>query len=406
MTARWRFPLWLKLWLACIATLVLFSLAAVGFIRVWLVPQWQEQRQQWIAERMARGEMAPALGAWGAPRARPDRPPTGEPDGRTPPGPGPGMRPFPPPPAMGPLAPFAPRRQAAWLEAMWLVVAALALGVATYPIVRRVTRRLERLQGQLKALGQGDFRTRADESGHDELSDLARSFNASAQRIEQLVASHKQLLAHTSHELRTPLTRLQLGLAALDASTDAAARAALRRHIDADLAELNTMIDEILLSSRLDAQHEALRPSRVDVLALLAEEASRTGAQVQGQVVEIEADDTLLRRAVRNLLENAARHAPQAPAEAEVATVVLPSGPGVRISVSDRGPGVAPAERERVFEPFHRAPGTTVRGTGLGLSLVVRIAERHGGQVRCEARPDGQPGARFVLTLPLRPPAP
>lgn len=391
----WRFPLWLKLWLACIATLVVFSLAVVGFIRVWLVPKWQEQRQQLIAERIARGEPVMPFGMRGQPG----------PPGWAQMPPPPGARTPPPGSAMGPLAPMVPRRHAAWWEAMWLVVAALALGVATYPIVRRVTRRIERLQGQLNALGQGDFRARADESGGDEVSDLARSFNASAARIEQLVASHKQLLAHTSHELRTPLTRLQLGLSALDASTDGAARAKLRQHIDADLAELNTMIDEILLSSRLDAQQDVLRLSHVDVLALVAEEASRTGAQVHGDVIEVEADDTLLRRAVRNLLENAARHAPQAPAEAVVEAVTLGSGPGVRISVTDSGPGVAPSERERVFEPFHRAAGTVARGTGLGLSLVARIAQRHGGAARCDARPDGLPGARFVLTLPTRPPA-
>jgi signal transduction histidine kinase len=398
MASRWRFPLWLKLWLACIATLVLFSLAAVGFIRVWLVPKWQEQRQQMIAERMARGEMVPPFGApgpFGGPRMRPGPPPEGGTDLR---------RTLPPPP-VGPLAPFAPRRLAPWWEAMWLVVAALALGVGTYPIVRRLTRRIERLQGQLNALGQGDFRARADDSGSDELSELARSFNASASRIEHLVASHKQLLAHTSHELRTPLTRLQLGLAALDTVQDAQAKATLRRHIDADLAELNTMIDEILLASRLDAQQESLRLAAVDVLALVAEEAARTGAHVQGDVLDVQADDTLLRRAVRNLLENAARHAPQSPAEAEVRAVQLPGGPGVRISVTDSGPGVPAAERARVFEPFHRAPGTVARGTGLGLALVARIAQRHGGAARCEARPDGQPGARFVLTLPLHPPA-
>ena len=198
---------------------------------------------------------------------------------------------------------------------------------------------------------------------------LAESFNRAAARIEELVGAHKSLLANTSHELRTPLARIRM---ALELGKD-------RGEIERDLAELDALIEEVLLASRLDAVPSLERTEEVDLLALAAEEAARYDVEAQGESLMLRGDPRLLRRMIRNLLENARRHGAP-PIEIQVKNRQL--------RVCDSGPGVAEAERERVFEPFY-----SKRGVGLGLALVRQIARRHGGEARCE-------GNCFYVTLP------
>jgi signal transduction histidine kinase len=197
------------------------------------------------------------------------------------------------------------------------------------------------------------------------------------------------LLANASHELRTPLTRLRMGIELLKEKADPASKAELEH----DIAELDQLIDEILLSSRLDAMERLDRIESIDLLALAAEEAAHyEGANVSGTPVTVQGDARLLRRLIRNLLENAKRHgAPpiDVTVQAETANTTL--------TVGDHGPGVAGADRARIFEPFFRMPGSTSKGTGLGLALVRQIARRHGGDVTVETR-DAR--SVFVLRLP------
>lgn len=277
-----------------------------------------------------------------------------------------------------------------------ILLALLFLGVAAgaWPVVRRLTRRLEALQKGVDAFGQGALNQRVAEDGRDEVARLAASFNHAAARIEALVRSHQSLLANASHELRSPLTRLKMALS-LAEEAGPEQRAALRREIEADIAELDALVEEVLLASRLDAAQAFAAAGPVELLAIAAEEAARVNAQVQGRETQVHGDERLLRRAVRNLLENARRYGGDA---VEISVGAAAAGHEVR--VSDRGPGVPEAFRERIFEPFFRLPGHAERegGVGLGLSLVRQIAERHGGTIRCEPRDGG--GSCFVLTLP------
>ena len=259
------------------------------------------------------------------------------------------------------------RGPAFFLFALALVL--LAIGVGAYPVVRRLTQRLERLQRGVDALGAGELSARVKVEGRDEVARLAESFNRSAARIEELVAAHKALLANASHELRTPLARIRM---ALELGKE-------RSEIERDIAELDALIDEVLLASRLDAVRSLDAMEEVDVLALAAEEAARYELEVQGEPWIVRGDPRLLRRAIRNLLENARRHG------APPIEVVVKKN---QIRVCDAGPGVPPADRERIFEPFNSR-----RGTGLGLALVRQIARRHGGDARCE-------GSCFYVTLP------
>jgi len=271
-----------------------------------------------------------------------------------------------------------------------LAIVALLIALAAFPVVRGITGRLERLQKGVEQLGAGDLTARVKVEGKDEVAGVAESFNRAATRIEELVKAHKMLLANASHELRTPLTRLRMGIELLKEKADPARKVELEQ----DIAELDQLIDEILLSSRLDAMERLDRAEPVDLLALAAEEAAHyEGATVTGTPITVQVDARLLRRLIRNLLENAKRHgAPPIEVAVEADSAIA------TLAVSDHGPGIAEADRVRIFEPFFRKAGGASTGTGLGLALVRQIARRHCGDVTVETR-DGR--SAFVLRLPL-----
>jgi signal transduction histidine kinase len=283
-----------------------------------------------------------------------------------------------------------PRSPGFFLVALGLLAAAVALGA--WPLTRRLTRRLERLRQRVEDLGGGDLGSRAPIEGQDEVAALARSFNRAAERIEALVTAQRRMLAFASHELRSPLARLRVAMEMMQAD------APLRAGAERDLAELDGLIGELLEASRLEAQG-ASRAGPVDLLALLAEEAARTGAEVDGAPVVVHGDARLLRHLVRNLLDNARRHGAGSPVEARVDGAAASHA---RLRVADRGPGVPEAERERIFEPFYRPPGVgeSGEGYGLGLALVRQIARAHGGEARCLPREGG--GTVFEVTIGIQ----
>jgi signal transduction histidine kinase len=285
----------------------------------------------------------------------------------------------------------------------------LAVALGLYPVVRRLTQRLEGLQRSVQRWGEGDLSVRVPVQGDDEVADLSERFNAAATRIEALMASQKSLLANASHELRSPLARIRMGLELMNVpAAEPAALARSRAEILRNMAELDQLIDEILLASRLDAKEADIGTvEAVDLVGLCAEECARVGASfdVPEGLAQLEVSGVakLLRRMVRNLLENARRYGAVSPETSQDAGIVLSLKRQVQqvlIEVGDRGPGVPLEYRERIFEPFFRLPGASERvgGVGLGLSLVKSIAERHGGRVRCADRPGG--GACFEVSLP------
>lgn len=289
-----------------------------------------------------------------------------------------------------------------WLGPLLLLAA--AVGIGAYPVVRRLTRRLETLARAVDALGAGDLQTRVAVQGNDEVARLAAKFNASAQRIEQLVKSNRGLLANASHELRSPLARLRMAIELLgaDDAGDAPAKRSIKQEIERNIAELDQLIEEILLASRLDAAGElnggaGFERAPIELDALVGEACAQAAITPQMEPLRVAGEARLLRRLIRNLIDNALRHGGR-PVSVELRRV----GADAELSVLDRGPGVAPADRERIFEPFYRVRGVSEAGggVGLGLALVRQIATVHGGQARCVARDDG-PGSRFVVTLPL-----
>ncbi|MGC4062588.1 MAG: HAMP domain-containing sensor histidine kinase [Aquabacterium sp.] len=313
-----------------------------------------------------------------------------------------GMQPGSPPhmqPWITPLAWMMPPGLAHGVPALILslVLLFVAVALSAWPVANRLTRRLQALRSGVEVFGSGQLQHRVAVEGRDEVAALAHSFNEAAQRIEDLVTSNRSLLANASHELRSPLARLKMAVSMMsEMPPERVAR--LKEEIHQDIRELDALVEEVLLASRLDSKAEIdLHP--VDLLGMATEEANRVGAHVEADPAMLnqsyQADDRLLRRAVRNLLENAKRYGGP-----DIGLSLAKVGQQIEICVSDRGPGVPEEQRERIFEPFYRLPGHAEHagGVGLGLSLVRQIAQRHGGDVRCEARDGG--GSRFVIALP------
>jgi len=280
--------------------------------------------------------------------------------------------------------PARDRPALAWLGTLGFV--GLVLAAAAWPVARGVTRRLERLERRVEALGAGDLATRVEVEGQDEVARLAASFNRAAERIEALVGAQRTLLASASHELRSPLARLRV-------AAELVADRELGAGIARDVGRLDESVEELLVASRLGLLEATGAHEDVDLLALAAEEAARADGEARGAPVSLRGDPRSLRHLLRNLVENARRHAPGAPVEIEVAR----DGAGALVRVLDRGPGVDPAERERVFEPFVRGAGASAQGAGLGLALVRLIARHHGGDVSWRAREGG--GSSFEVRL-------
>ncbi|MDB5890490.1 MAG: hypothetical protein JWP47_1321 [Polaromonas sp.] len=298
-----------------------------------------------------------------------------------------------------------------------LVVVGLAVALGAYPVMRRLTLRLESLQRGVERWGEGDLSARVSMQGNDEVAFLARRFNHAAERIETLMDSHKSLLANASHELRSPLARIRMGLELMGVDPASPQRLEISRSI----SELDQLIDEILLASRLDAKQTDAEPfEALDLTGLAAEECARSNAVLNANdesapsfdgsagpgpatstpSVTVQGSPRLLRRLIRNLLENARRYG-AGDITLELTTAGSAADVKAVIKVNDRGPGVPLEQREKIFEPFYRLPGASERegGVGLGLALVKSISQRHGGSVRCEARPGG--GASFVVELPV-----
>jgi len=274
------------------------------------------------------------------------------------------------------------------------VLVALAGAMGAYPVVRRLTRRLERLQASVDALGAGQLSARVAVEGNDEIASLATSFNRSAARIEALLAAQKTLLSNASHELRSPLTRIRM---AIELMQDRA-QPEVRQELTRSIAELDQLVDEILLASRLDAVPDALpNPEHLDFTALVAEECAHVDAQLEAQAVSLRGDAVLLRRMTRNLLENARRYGEGTPITVRLE---INADQAIELDVRDNGPGIPAAESENIFEPFYRLPGASEQagGVGLGLSLVRQIAQAHGGAVQYLSREYA--GSCFRVLLP------
>jgi signal transduction histidine kinase len=404
-----RFKLYARIWLAVVATIVAFTLVVGLFWQQHITHLRNEASEQAQREFEVRDKDQTVVGA-AMRRMEPMAGPNVDPLS-------PRMRSFDIHLNNGQnlevILPPRPVRPIPWyfsstgfLGMLGLIAVAVALGA--YPIVRRLTRRLEALQRGVELWGEGHLSVRVPLEGIDEVGFLAQKFNHAAEQVESLMATHKSLLANASHELRSPLARIRMAMALMEATQEPASET-VKNEIKLNIQELDSLIEEILLASRLDSPEASIgKPESFDLMGLAAEECARTGAELvvtedAHGTLEIFGYPRLVRRLLRNLLENAHRY--NRPDKGAVSlSLALESrdkaqSDMIAISVNDHGPGVAIEESQRIFEPFYRAKNASERdgGVGLGLALVKTIAQRHGGSAVCMPIPSV--GCCFVVKL-------
>ncbi len=281
------------------------------------------------------------------------------------------------------------------------------VGAASVWFSRRLARPLDQLATAARRFGAGDTAARAQLDRRDELGDLGRAFDEMADRTAALLHAQRQLMADVSHELRTPLARIRVALEL--AAEDPSAAHDVLADVGADLDEIDQLIEDILTTARLDTAHARLerRPARLGELAERA--AQRFAARHPGRKLEtelgadreIDCDPALLRRAIDNLLDNAAKYSePGTAVRLVVDESAGPGGPRARFAIVDRGIGMSAEELERAGTPFWRADGSRTRrtgGVGLGLALARRIARAHGGEVTLQSAPGRGTTARIEV---------
>jgi two-component system, OmpR family, sensor kinase len=293
------------------------------------------------------------------------------------------------------------------VEQTFLLVGALALVAALlagYLLAARTAAPLRRFAATAAEVDGGDLSPRiaTDPASAAELRALADSFNHMLDRLEDAFARQRSFVSDASHELRSPLTAIRGQIEVLAREKDPGA-ADVRRVEAATLAELRRvelLVEELLALARLD---EGVGPARreLDAATFLRDVvAAAPGGATVGALAggRIDADPDLIARVVRNLIENGRRHAGP---DGTVAVSSAAVEGWLRVSVDDDGPGIAPAERERVFDRFHRSDPARDRasgGSGLGLAIARGIVDAHGGEIRAEESPLG--GARLSFELP------
>lgn len=295
----------------------------------------------------------------------------------------------------------------------------LIIAASSLLLVRALSRPMRRISETARAFGAGQLDARVSLRRDDELGDVARAFDDMAERVADLLRAERELMANISHELRTPLARIRVAVDLAAEGDSEVARESLRDIAD-DLEELERLIGDVLTVARLDLSDASivssipvLRRQCVDVHDLVERAAGRFRAahptraflvQNVAPHVAVDGDPVLLRRALDNLLENANTYSDRPDACVELRADAADARDGVRIRVVDHGTGIAQEDLKSIFRPFFRADRSRNRATGslgLGLVLVRRIVEAHGGRIHLESTL-GQ-GTTAIVVLPAMP---
>lgn len=295
-----------------------------------------------------------------------------------------------------------------WLPVIVVLLTAAVAALSWFGIGRAL-RPVEALRaGAAEITGSGGVDRLPVPAADDEISRLALTLNDMLSRLDAAAERQRAFVADAAHELRSPIAALRTELEVALVHPDQVDPHETAREALDEVQRMGRLVDDLLVLARLDARRgTAARAQRVDLRDLVLDEvrrlpAARVAVTVpEGRPVEAVVDVESLSRAIRNLLDNAARHA-----ATRVVVDVARFARTVEIGVSDDGPGIPAADRSRIFDRFARLDHARARdagGTGLGLAIVREIVHAHGGTVRVDdARVDGaRPGARFLLTLPV-----
>jgi two-component system, OmpR family, sensor kinase len=295
----------------------------------------------------------------------------------------------------------------------FLIAGAVALVlalIASYLAGASVSLPLRRMARVATRVDGGDLQPRMEisESSSAEIRVLAESFNHMLDRLSQAFSTQKDFIADASHELRTPLTVIagQLEVLAAQPNPEPEEIQRVQRLVAAEIARTSRLVDDMLLLSRSERSDFLVR-QKVELPRFLTDlwTGVSIGVERRFELAEVppivlEADPDRLAQALRNLIGNAIEHTGPDDGLVRLEVALLPAG-WVRFSVLDNGPGIDPAQRDRIFERFHRTDKSRTRatgGAGLGLAIVQAIAEAHGGRVSAGEAPSG--GAKLELELP------
>jgi signal transduction histidine kinase len=300
--------------------------------------------------------------------------------------------------------------QAQILLAIQAGLSLLFIALIGWWVARSVARPVEALRNATRRMAAGELSTRVGRDGpaHDELAQLARDFDTMAERIEALVAQERRVLQDLSHELRSPLARLQLILDLAHRSTDRDKADAYFRQAEAEIARLDRITGEMLALSRMEAALPGMQRDTVDLADVAAECVAQTDVEARARGIRVRllapdepvwvlGEGMLLERACGNLLANAIKFSADG---GEVLVQVQVVDAAAELRVSDRGPGVPEAELDALFQPFFRGSNAIrADGHGLGLAIVQRVVNVHGGMIAARNREGG--GLEVRLRVPL-----
>jgi signal transduction histidine kinase len=306
---------------------------------------------------------------------------------------------------MGPMPEFEFNKLL--LDLLFSLIVALIFCIFALIVAWPYANKLRRISIAAEAFGNGKLDARAHLPPRSSLAHLANAFNSMADRIQELIRSHKELTHAVSHELRTPLARLRFSMEMIASVDESDKRAKHLEGMRRDVDELDLLVSELLTYAKLDKNYRPqmeqmdLGPWLADLAAVF--DAENPAADIECRIsspnpkVPLLANPQFLERALRNLLQNAVRFS-----NSRIQITLMTVDDQVIIHVDDDGPGIPLADRQRIFEPFvqldaHRNPD--LPGYGLGLAIVHRVAQWHGGSVTVSEAPIG--GARLSLVFPI-----
>jgi len=291
--------------------------------------------------------------------------------------------------------------------ALGLAVIGVIIALLVIPVSRQITRPLNRLRQSAVQVSEGDLSHRFSLTGKDEISQLGRTFNVMAERLERMIRGGKELTANVSHELRSPLARIRVAEEIIEEQLKRGESKMVEKHLNAireDIEELDRLIGRILEFSKLDIREKPFERAPLNLPELLRELLDRfeTAMKQKGMMVRTElpsitlvyGDRESLCSALSNLLDNAVKFVPNG---GEMAICVAEDADHWRLSVTNTYRKLSDNELDKLFEPFYRVEGVSERGTGLGLAIARKIIEQNGGRIHAV---NSEKGLEFVILFP------
>ena len=291
--------------------------------------------------------------------------------------------------------------------ALGLLIIGIIVALSIIPVSRFITRRIKKLRQSAILIAEGDLSHRVAIKGKDEISDLAQTFNDMTDKLEGMIVSGKELTANISHELRTPLTRIRMAEELLRDKVTQGNVKDLAGHLDGireDIDELDGLIGRMLDLSRLDMRQSPFRPEPLDPSALIGELLEKLRPVIERKDLHVTtelsysppflADKEALRLALVNVLDNAAKFAPE---KGDISVQLAWKPDALEIRVMNTAEELSQEELSRIFDPFHRLKRSNAVGSGLGLTIAKKAIERHNGTIEALNK---EKGLEIRITLP------